>query len=224
MSQTHRNTRLAQAVLARLRRANAPVEFYHATYAYHVPSLKKGIDPRRSGGHGQGHGFYVFLNEDSALGQAANLESGYLDDWKAEPRKRGKSSDTVIVVIDAPLTPENFDVDYEGYGIEFLEFLCRRKDTLNVRFPEWLEHMQEEFLCGDYSAQFYLSIEDAVRLAKFTEYLRARDPKAFADFQRQVFEDMRRQGRGVLKYIGPPGIRPLRIEQDGKVLWRRPGA
>ena len=92
-------------------------ELYHATLS--GPNneilnsfIQKGIDPTIAKGFFQGGGFFVFQNKDLAIHHAKDIEETQDKKdpfFKKEVQVKGKP---IIIVVDEPITPECFDIDY----------------------------------------------------------------------------------------------------------------
>lgn len=204
-----------------------PTELYHATFKYHLNSIKKGIDPNRSTGFGQGNGFYVWVHKHDAVQHAIGLENGNFDDYKEEPLKKGKSYETMIVVIDEPIVPQNFDIDYEVFGLELHHFVDEYKKEILPRIPSWKEKIGSDYSFYNRNdskildPNFYFEIDDALKISRFASLMKIHTPEMFEKFQEYLFANLLVKERGALKYIGNKLIYPKRIESGGQIIWKR---
>ena len=97
------------------------IELYHATCAP-PEAFAKGIDVSKAKGFGQGEGFYLFTEKDRAIGHAENLVSASVYKQVRQDCSKG----AYIVIVDEPVTPENYDIDYEPYGYVFIGFVVKK--------------------------------------------------------------------------------------------------
>jgi hypothetical protein len=99
-------------------------ELYHATLSGPNNEIfnsftHDGIDPERSKGNYQGSGFYLYQDKQQALNHARDLND-IQDRDNLIFRKEGKVKGTpIIIVVDEPITPECFDIDYETFAHSF---------------------------------------------------------------------------------------------------------
>jgi hypothetical protein len=87
-----------------IRISQSSYSFYHGTTTGEnnetLHSLRQGIKTDIAQGHGQGAGFYVLTRKDDALSHS-----------QGEFRKKGGVP--MVVTINAPLDPNNFEIDHE---------------------------------------------------------------------------------------------------------------
>jgi DTW domain-containing protein YfiP len=217
-------------------------EFYHATLSGKnneiVASMIDGIDSSRAQGFGQGAGFYLFAKKDDAVKHARTLVSGDKKIAKEVPVE----GQPIIVVVDAPLTPDNYEADYEVSARVFRRFLFENRD--------WIRDNQTKLglvfvpassgtstISGDYSwpdrislitgrstATFSVMAEPpadqvvgmAIRLSTLAQRIAAVSPELMRQFEESLLKTL-----PAVKYVGPK-IQPARIEHlDGTVIWRR---
>ena len=218
-------------------------EFYHATLSGKnneiVASMIDGIDSSRAQGFGQGAGFYLFAKKYDAVKHAIKLVSGGKEIVKEFPVE----GEPIIVVVDATLTPENYDADYEVSARVFRRFLFEHRD--------WIRDNQTKLglvfapavsgtstLTGAYSlpdritlrtgtrwATFAIMAEPStddevtglgMRLSTLAQRIAAVSPELMRQFEESLLKTL-----PAVKYVGPK-IQPARIEHlDGTVIWRR---
>jgi hypothetical protein len=128
---------------------------YHVT-CFPPESFKDGIDPERASGFGQGKGFYLWTDRKRAVHHANSLlktnmrkdieqafyqhgglnyedheeQIGDLPTMSKEVGCPENSKGVFLVVVDVPITPENFDIDYEIFARGFVEFMEKNKEFL----------------------------------------------------------------------------------------------
>jgi DTW domain-containing protein YfiP len=219
-------------------------EFYHATLSGKndeiVASMIKGIDSSRAQGHGQGAGFYLFAKRGEAVKHARKLASDR--DFVKEVQVEGEP---IIVVVDAPLTPENYDADYEVSAADFRRFLFEHKDWIRdnadklgltfVPASSGITQLSREayshpdrimLITGNRRATFSIMAEPpadgpanvglAERLSSLAQRIAAVSPELMRQFEESLLKTL-----PAVKYVGPK-IQPARIESlDGTVIWRR---
>ena len=151
----------------------------------------------------------------------------------------------IIVVVDEPVTPENFDIDYEIYAEGFLKFIQNNLDYfkqngealgIRTRSLDRLLQVSGRALGMERAGihmiarwdspekwQNHGSEENSILvlhgqvLSLMADKLHKIDPMKYEEFESQALPDAR-----ALKYNGKEKIWPLRIEDDqGNVLWSR---
>lgn len=227
------------------RNPSSSSELYHATLSGKndeiVLSMIDGIDSSRAQGFGQGQGFYLFTHRKEAVNHARGLVSGrgFAKEVKVE-------GEPIIVVVDAPLTPENYDADYEVSAADFRRFLFVHKDwirdnadklglvfwpayTSTSRFSPAVISVPDGITLtapGMSRATFSIMAEPpaddpaktglAARLSILAQRIAAVSPELLLQFEESTLKTM-----PAVKYVGPK-IQPARIERpDGTVIWRR---
>jgi len=214
-------------------------EFYHAT-DWPVEDFIKGIDPRAEG-YGQGKGFYVFSNKEDALEHAATLadveDRGF---FTKEKEYEGPDKSVKIIVIDPPLTPENFDIDYEGWGSHFIKFMDQNHELFTNKYGNYKYKkyptkgmfmykqkdlkglLPDEVLKKLFSRISLRTNEDPGRsnapvLSMVARLFAEEHPDKFRAFEEEILPST-----GILKYNGAFPLSPARIEDvEGNVLWSR---
>ena len=229
----------------RARRNDSEGLLYHATLSGKdnsiVRSLSSGIDAKRSKGYGQGAGFYLFDEKKRAIAHVQGLLEGKFD--KQVPVE----GEPIIVVVDEPVTPVNFDIDYEVYGQKFIEFMLDNKDFFNS-VKDQLEGMHTSQITSfGVSSPKRIRYElktiggrDVVVLHADTSRTSLTPESTEISAERGAhialiaanlsqsypekfleFERLYLPKATALKYTGPK-IQPLRIEKlDGTVIWQR---
>ena len=220
------------------RRNPASNLFYHATLAGKsgevLASLAEGIDPSRAKGFGQGAGFYLWANRDRALRHLADIASG-----EGLTKEVAVAGEPVLVVLDVPLTPEDFDIDYEVYAEGLMHFLRDNAAwfTANAERLVFPFSVYDDGEFADASFKFtgtglMWRIGNRRKGMSFDSDMRdtgdARLLSAFARRLSEVAPDMFRRFEAemlprasAVKYVGPR-VQPLRVERpDGTVLWKR---
>lgn len=219
------------------RRNPASNLFYHATLAGKngevLASLAEGIDPSRSKGFGQGSGFYLWASRDRALKHLHSVVSD--KEMKKEVAVEGEP---ILVVVDVPLTPQDYDIDYEAYSEGFLNFMrdnaawfTANADSLVFPFSyhDDGEFADAAFKFTEYGLQWFIGnrrkgmkfdteggTETGRLLSALANRLVEVAPEVFRRFEAEVLPRA-----AAVKYVGPR-VQPLRIERpDGTVLWKR---
>jgi hypothetical protein len=206
------------------------IELYHAT-THPKESFINGIDQKRSKGFGQGAGFYVHKDLRGAQKHAINLMNQSL--VKDEPLPEG--GQPIVVVIDEPVTPETFDIDYEAYVYGFMKFILGNEEHFQVggssrSAPYGIKISHTEAgpgvtfrAAGRISSLSLASSRQggnprsASIVAASAQKLAAENPSLFKRFEEEYLKDA-----VALKYNGEKTIYPLRIEDpEGNILWSR---
>ena len=200
---------------------------YHAT-CFPPESFIKGIDPTRAKGYGQGEGFYFFTNRAYAVSTAKDVAAGTIDKEVPCPED---STGVFIVVSDEPVTPENFDIDYEGYAGGFAEFVINnreyfepRKDNYGFGIRKIFDRAITIYRSPDKKGSFALGRANdgigrdrAVIVSQMAKDLAKENPEMFKRFEREILPKA-----DTIKYNGKEKIIPLRIEDlEGNVVWSR---
>jgi len=220
------------------RRNPASNLFYHATRAGKngevLASVAEGIDTTRAKGFGQGAGFYMWANRDRALRHLGDIVSGGLS------KEVAVEGDPIIIVLDVPLNPEDYDIDYEAYAEGFVKFMVdndawftANADTLvfPFSFRDDGEFADTTFKFTPHGVQWFVGSrfrKGTVVLDESGDAKTGRLLSAFARRLAEVAPDMFRRFEAemlprasAVKYVGPR-VQPLRIEGvDGTVLWKR---
>jgi len=220
------------------RRNPASNLFYHATLAGKngevLASLAEGIDPSRAKGFGQGAGFYLWANRERALRHLADVASG-----EGLTKEVAVAGEPILVVLDVPLTPEDFDIDYEVYAEGLMHFLRDNAAwfTANAERLVFPFSVYDDGEFADASFKFtgtglMWRIGNRRKSMSFDSDMRdtgdARLLSAFARRLSEVAPDMFRRFEAemlprasAVKYVGAR-VQPLRIERpDGTTLWKR---
>jgi hypothetical protein len=220
------------------RRNPASNLFYHATLAGKngevLASLAEGVDPSRAKGFGQGAGFYLWANRDRALRHLGDVASG-----EGLIKEVAVAGEPILVVLDVPLTPEDFDIDYEVYAEGLMHFL-RDNAAWFTSNAERLVFPFSVYDDGEFADASFKFTETGLmwrigsrrKHSTFDSDMRGTDDgrllSAFARRLSEVAPDMFRRFEAevlprasAVKYVGPR-VQPLRIEgADGTVLWKR---
>jgi len=199
---------------------------YHAT-CFPPEAFVGGIDPTRAKGYGQGEGFYFWTKKENAIRHGKQLvdpESGTSKEVGCPPEPQPPKA--VIVISDEPVTPENFDIDYEAYAGGFVEFVVNNKEYFDPR--------KEDFAIvkiRDNGIAFYsergsrisanvgsdVTANRAPLISKMAEKLQQEDPEMFNQFEKLILSQST-----AVKYNGTEKLVPLRIEDlEGNVIWSR---
>jgi ribosomal 50S subunit-recycling heat shock protein len=200
-----------------------------------MESFIKGIDAQRAKGHGQGKGFYVFTKKENAQEHAKGLASGKI--YKGMDGGDSHKGDPIVIVINPPLTPQNFDIDYEIFGDAYIKFALQNKEYFyknrlklgvgsarekDTRFLKLADKGRIKFRGKEKSSQTVsvggeISVMLAQKIGESAELLSVFDPAMHKKFEEQALS----KATG-LKYNGKEKIIPVRIENaDGKILWSR---
>ena len=226
-------------------------ELYHATLS--GPNnevlnsfIHNGIDTERAKGYFQGAGFYLFQNKELAMHHAKNLEDVQgKDDFFLKKQEKVQGT-PIIIVVDEPITPECYDIDYEVFGQAFTKFMYDNQDFFDKHAKDLNlfifkkdatrgrtsaafhpEKVPENFLKGTYrfaglanlEAPNTVSPEEGGEVSKFARKLADLSPEMFNKFESEYLHLS-----PAIKYNCKKKIWPARIEDiNGKVLWKRNG-
>ena len=211
------------------------IELYHATCAQ-PEAFAKGIDVSLAKGYGQGEGFYLFTKKDRAIRHAEEL----INDDLEKQVKIDCSKGAYIVIVDEPVTPENFDVDYELYDRFVAAFILENAEMLEYtkkyiqKIPDFKttkfinldgasiagfkyrgQSIGLQNIASGYSARG--GPERGELFGKLMSNLLKDKPDLFKQFEEQFLSNAT-----VIKYNGKKKIFPLRIEDlEGKTVWSR---
>ena len=199
---------------------------YHAT-CFPPESFVKGIDPTRAKGYGQGEGFYFFTNKAYAVSTGKDAAAGNIDKEVPCPED---STGVFIVVSDEPVTPENFDIDYEAYAGGFAEFVVNNREYFEPRKDNYglgIRRIDDRGIAiytrpgkkGSKGIQPGTDIDRhrAVIVAQMANDLAEENPEMFKRFEQEILPKA-----DAIKYNGKEKIIPLRIEDlEGNVVWSR---
>jgi len=151
----------------------------------------------------------------------------------------------IIVVVDEPVTPQNFDIDYELYAkglIGFIEgnldYFKQNGEALGIITKKLDSHLSVDKKAlglqggrktvarwdsraswdSDIHGEDYgIDIGTGELLGMVASKLHELDPTKYEEFEKQALPPAR-----ALKYNGETKIWPLRIEDaEGNVLWSR---
>ena len=208
-------------------------EFYHGTSSgennKNIASFKQGINPSMAKGYGQGEGFYVWLNKNSAINHSKEFSSvGY----------------PMIVSIQAELSPQNFDLDHEVMSSITGQFIADTWDTLFKRLPEGSvktdrgiinisksrkvqsgssgEAMQFFFTNGRISTKSPKTESDVGTGELFGaifNILQKQFPQQTSDFELKAFIQIANNTNAALKYVGSQTLIPSKIEYFVNNQW-----
>jgi hypothetical protein len=203
--------------------------------------IKNGADPTRAGGFGQGKGFYLWSDKKDAQHYIKGLVHGMTGASKEEEVK----GDPIIVVVDTPITPQNFDIDYELYAKGFIGFVENNLDyfkhhgeklgirtrlldkglgidkkALNIpggskMVARWDQRSSWE--SPHQSEEYGIDVGIGELLGAVAAKLHDFDPLKYEEFEKLALPTA-----NAIKYNGEEKIWPLRIEDPkGNVLWSR---
>ena len=210
---------------------------YHATCSP-PESFTKGIDPTRAKGYGQGEGFYFFTKKKNAINHANSLIKGSM----AKEEAIDCSGGAHVVISDEPVTPENFDIDYEVFGYGFAQFILQNLDYFsendqalglgrsagkgvkNTSHSGPMIFPNKKLLGTPLGRNIALNREkgdfdvgDGEVLSIIAKKLNQLNPEMFKKFEEQFLSKA-----NAIKYNGKEKIIPLRIEDiEGNVIWSR---
>ena len=207
--------------------------------------VRDGIDPERAKGYQQGSGFYLFYDKNRAINHAKSIYD-IQDDTSSGifvKQERVKGS-PIIIVVDEPVTPECFDIDYESFAQSFGKFIYdnydffeRNKSHLNLvifdkrddlgrvnagihpdKQPTSVYDSQYKFnALSNLKDPYFASPEQGGDVSKFARKLAEFSPEMFNKFESEYLHLS-----PAIKYNCKKRIWPVRIEDiDGKVLWHR---
>ena len=207
----------------KLMRNSGTVELYHATRSgennENIASLRRGIDSSFSQGFGQGAGFFLWKTKQLALEHGRDMESGK---YSKEVNVTGHP---VIVTVREELTPEDFDVDYEAAGPDFLKFLEANQawvtqhsnqimakvnsDGLGINI--WGEGMTRRSMRFDTDVA---SVSQAQSLGRLAKRISALEPDVMRRFETLMLDRVE-----AVKYVGSRLLYPTRVERlDGRLM------
>ena len=219
-----------------------PGLLYHATLSPDGGQsfINNGIEPSRSGGFGQGSGFYLW----SDIKDAHHYIKGLVHGMTGGSKEEEVEGTPIIVVVDEPVTPENFDIDYELFAKGLIGFIEKNLDYFKQNAGNlgiMLRHIDKGLQVdqrilgtgtrrrmiarwdsrsweGDIDSRDYkISLADGEDLAALADKLHEIDPEKYEEFETQTLP-----GARALKYNGTEKIWPVRIEDNkGNVLWNR---
>ena len=176
---------------------------YHATCSP-PESFTKGVDPARAKGYGQGEGFYFFTKKVNAVNHGRNIEnpkSSISKEVECPPEPQPPKA--IIVISDEPVTPENFDIDYELFGYGFSQFILQNLD--------YFSENDQALGLGRRAGRGVQNFGGAAKL------IASGYPDLFKKFEEQFLSKA-----NAIKYNGKEKIIPLRIEDiEGNVIWSR---
>ena len=206
---------------------------YHATCSP-PETFAKGIDQRKSKGFGQGEGFYFWTSLERAQRHAKNH---ILTGGDKEVPCPDDPPVAYIVVSDEPVTPENFDIDYEVFGSFFGKFIKQnieyfsandqvlglgRKPGKGVIGGNTIVP-NKKILGSEVGGAINLDIEreyakgEAQIFSLIAQRLSNVNPEMFKKFEEEFLSTA-----SAVKYNGEKTIYPLRIEDlEGNVVWNR---
>jgi len=207
---------------------------YHAT-CFPPESFIKGIDGSKAKGFGQGAGFYFYTKKENAINHGKNLvskDSNISKQVKCPENSKG----SFIIVSDEPITPENFDIDYEVYAtglLQFikqnLEFFSNKEKELSFKIvtgPNNTPTMAiiKSGLSPQYSGRASLNLDTTdvsvlhgELLSLIAYKISQLSPEMFKKFEEQFLKKA-----NAIKYNGDKVIYPLRIEDlEGNIVWNR---
>jgi len=198
-------------------------ELYHATN-FPPEYFIDGIDPQRSSGNGQGFGFFVYRSLDRARNHLAGTTYKEVE-YTGEIKGNG-----YIVVIDEPIIPENFDIDYEVNGTLLVKYIISKGDEFlgssgyseGIKF-DLIKIMPNRLMFKASPGQstrkrFNIDTTNVQMVyAPILQQIIYSKPKLLEDFELFTLDHAQ-----ALKYNGSKIIMPKRIEDlSGNVLWQR---
>jgi len=206
-------------------------ELYHATCSP-PGSFVNGIDPSLAKGFGQGAGFYLFKSYITAKTHAVGLmHNGKFDKQVPCPVDKDGNKVAYIVVVDVPITPLNFDIDYEVFGASFVEFLLKNKNRIpeeslgSISIRRIFKEMGTITIITPRGSIKSINIINAdsfdlgqaEALGIVAQKMAEKFPDLYEEFEKTILPSAK-----ALKYNGKEKIIPLRIEDtEGKVVWSR---
>jgi hypothetical protein len=205
---------------------------YHATCSP-PEAFAKGIDQRKAKGYGQGEGFYFWTSLERAKTHAKNyiLAGGSKQVPCPDDPPIG-----YIVVSDEPVTPENFDIDYEVFGQAFSNFIKQNIEYFSAndqalglgrRAGKGVVgtsiRPNKEILGSQVGRTINLDVKreydqgEAEIFSLIAQRLSKINPEMFKKFEEEILSTA-----SAVKYNGEKPIYPLRIEDlEGNVVWSR---
>ena len=215
-----------------------PVELYHGTNTGSDNSVlnnfkTKGIVPNIAQGHGQGAGFYVWSDRNSAINHSDAIKK---DSITTRAKQDGLP---MIVTIEAIADPEKWDLDYEANQKVLVGWLHDNFEKINqhlsggdvglsARFNrEILDPNDQKIMAKGVSIKMNnsrktlyshndASLRSGEVLSAIVSQLQQKNPEVVYKFEELFFANMR---PGVaIKYVGNEPLKPKKIEvfKDGK--------
>lgn len=120
-----------------------PRELYHGTVTgreqYNLRSFKtKGASPM-SGGYGQGGGFFVYSDKNSARKQAVSISTGRGSSYRNDADNSGRP---MVVTVETTMEPDQWDLDYELNYRNVMEYLLKNFDRVKDKLKS--DHVSVE--------------------------------------------------------------------------------
>lgn len=121
-----------------------PRELYHGTVTgrdnINLESFRKrGAMSGASGGYGQGKGFFVYTDKNSARKQAVGISTGMGASYRRDKENSGRP---MIVTVEAVLEPEDWDIDYELNYKNVMDYLLKNFDRVKEKLQS--DHVSVE--------------------------------------------------------------------------------
>lgn len=197
-------------------------ELYHATN-FPPEYFINGINAKRAMGNGQGYGFFVYRSRDIARNHLSGIQH-------KEEEYSGEPNNGFIVVIDEPITPENFDIDYEVSGTMMVKYIISQGNKFlgssgfsqGIKF-DLIRVMDDKLrfkASPGQSTNRTLNLDTKLVFmvhAPILQQIIYSKPDSLLDFESFALKEA-----GALKYNGDKIIIPKRIEDlNGNVLWQR---
>lgn len=215
-----------------------PVELYHGSNTGADNSslnslLKDGIKPTVAQGYGQGAGFYVWSDKNSAINHTKAIASGSIT---TNAKTDGMP---MIVTVEAIADPEKWDLDYESNQKALVIWLhdnfekvsqALEGDNIGLtnRFNrEIIDPNDQRVMAKGVSVKMdnsrktlYAHNDSSLRVGEFlgalVNRLKEKDPQTVNKFEELFFANMK---PGVaIKYVGTETLKPKKIEiyKDGQ--------
>lgn len=120
-----------------------PRELYHGTVSgkddSNLRSFKtKGAVSGISGGYGQGRGFFVYSDKNSARKQAVGISTGAGTSYRSSK----ESGRPMVVTVQSIMEPEDWDLDYELNYKVVMDYLLRNFDAIKEKMQS--DHVSVE--------------------------------------------------------------------------------
>lgn len=120
-----------------------PRELYHGTVVgkeqVNLRSFKsKGAMPM-SGGYGQGGGFFVYSDRNSARKQAVSISTGKGSSYRNDADNSGRP---MVVTVEVTMEPDQWDLDYELNYKLIMEYLLKNFDRVKDKLKS--DHISVE--------------------------------------------------------------------------------
>jgi hypothetical protein len=199
-----------------------PIEVYHGsntgTNFSTLKSFQQGIQANVAQGYGQGAGFYVWSDKNSAVKHATGITQGNVMITSADT-----TGLPMVVTVEAILNPEEWDLDYEISRNVILNWIHSNWETISNKLGDVLDINRTKKLdagmgfvkAGETKRKAFAfggssTIGMGELLGSIFNHLQQKDPNVTRPFEELFFANM---SPGVaIKYIGAKPLTAKKIE------------